>query len=91
MIPVEICYVTKEQELLIALQVPENSSIARAIILSGILEKFPEIDLHNIKTGIFSRKKSLHYILKPGDRIEIYRPLVNTPNNSRLMRQRTGL
>lgn len=46
---------------------------------SGILSQFPEIDLSTNKIGIFSRPIKLTDVLKEGDRIEIYRPLLADP------------
>jgi putative ubiquitin-RnfH superfamily antitoxin RatB of RatAB toxin-antitoxin module len=36
--------------------------------------------------GVFSRKKPLEYVLKEGDRIEIYRPLLADPKEIRRKR-----
>ena len=58
----------------------------QAIERSGILKRFPEIDLAKNKIGIFSRQVRLSHRLKPGDRVEIYRPLVMSPKQARRLR-----
>lgn len=47
-----------------------------AIKHSGILERFPEIDLASQKVGIFGKMVKLDSLIQPGDRIEIYRPII---------------
>jgi len=61
--------------------------------LSNIVESFPEIDIENVTMGIFSQilgSKGLpgadEYIMKPRDRVEIYRPLVADPKEVRKQR-----
>ena len=58
-------------------------TIQNAIVLSGVLEKYTEIDLRQNKVGIFSRLAKLTDMVENGDRIEIYRPLVADPKEIR--------
>ena len=58
-------------------------TIQNAIVQSGVLEKYTEIDLHQNKVGIFSRAAKLTDIVENGDRIEIYRPLIADPKEIR--------
>lgn len=44
------------------------------------------IDLENHTIGIYGKLMPLDYILKNGDRIEIYRPLINDPKTIRRKR-----
>ncbi|WGE14528.1 RnfH family protein [Pasteurella multocida] len=60
--------------------------IQTAILQSGILQQFTEIDLRENKVGIFSRPAKLTDQLKDGDRIEIYRPLLADPKEIRRKR-----
>ena len=52
----------------------------------GILEQFPEIDLEKNKFGIFSKASSADTELREKDRVEIYRPLIADPKESRRKR-----
>lgn len=88
MMQIEVCYADVNRQILLSLKVPNECTIAKAIILSGVLDQFPNIDFKSITTGIFGVKKSLQHILKNGDRIEIYRPLIHNPNASRILRQK---
>ena len=60
--------------------------IKTAILQSGILQQFTEIDLRENKVGIYSRPAKLTDQLKDGDRIEIYRPLLADPKEIRRKR-----
>ena len=83
---VEVAYATPERQLLIRLEVPAGCTAAEAIELSAIREKFPEMEVREGAVGIFSRKVSLAQELRDGDRVEIYRPLIADPKESRRRR-----
>lgn len=83
LITVEIAYAAKDEQTLIPLEVHEGTSAKLAIQLSGILEKFPEIDLTVNQVGIFGKFVPLTRLLKPVDRVEIYRPLIADAKKAR--------
>lgn len=86
MINVEVAYARPDCQRIIALHVPVGTTVQEAIISSGMLAFFPEIDLTVQKTGIFSAVVSSSTVLKNGDRIEIYRPLQMSPMEARRRR-----
>jgi putative ubiquitin-RnfH superfamily antitoxin RatB of RatAB toxin-antitoxin module len=53
--------------------------VSDAINHSGILKSFPTIDLETQKVGVFGRLVKLDAPLRPGDRVEIYRPITCDP------------
>ncbi|MHC8441480.1 MAG: RnfH family protein [Candidatus Eutrophobiaceae bacterium] len=57
-----------------------------AIEASGVLGECPDIDLAVNCVGIHGRLCDLDGILKPGDRVEIYRPLKADPKELRRRR-----
>lgn len=83
LINIEVIYASKEQQLLLTLQVPAGSTIMQAIELSGIRTHFPEINLDKQKVGVFSKKRELIDVVQAGERIEIYRPLTIDPKDAR--------
>lgn len=85
-INIEIAYASPERYYLKSFQVDEGITVQTAIMQSGILSQFPEIDLSTNKIGIFSRPIKLTDVLKEGDRIEIYRPLLADPKEIRRKR-----
>ena len=85
-ISVELVYIETDSQNVIELYVDNGSSIEQAIHLSGLLTRFPEIDLAINKVGIFNKVKDLDTTLADGDRIEIYRPLLADPKEARRQR-----
>jgi putative ubiquitin-RnfH superfamily antitoxin RatB of RatAB toxin-antitoxin module len=85
---VGVCYAEADRQLWMRLEVPDESSVEEAIRQSGILARFPEIDLSKQKVGIYGRLVKLDSRLKDGDRIEIYRPITADPKTVR--RRRVG-
>ena len=89
-ITVEIVYARAGEQTLEQLRVPAAATVRDVITTSGILERFPEIDLAVNKVGVFGKATSLTASLLDGDRIEIYRPLVADPKEARKKRAAEG-
>ena len=83
---VEVAYAKPDKQVIIPLQVKPGTQLVEAIKLSGILEQFPEIDLEKSKLGIFSKVSKPDTVLREKDRVEIYRPLIADPKESRRKR-----
>lgn len=79
------------------LVLPAGTSIKQALIQSGALQEFFEINLEDLMLGVWGKTCRLDQLLKDHDRIEIYRPLKVDPKvarRERFMRQgvkRAGL
>jgi len=89
-ISVEIIYIEPGSQNSLTLELPKGSNINQAINRSGLLKRFPEIDLAVNKVGIFSKIQELDTVLQSGDRIEIYRPLQVDPKEARRRRARSN-
>jgi hypothetical protein len=76
---VGIAYSEPVNQLWLRIEVPEDATVQMAIEQSGILDKFPAIDLETFKIGIFGKVAELDAALKPGDRVEIYRAITADP------------
>jgi putative ubiquitin-RnfH superfamily antitoxin RatB of RatAB toxin-antitoxin module len=83
---VTLCYATPTREYLREVKVAQGTTIGQAISASGLLAELPEIDLAVHPVGIYGKKKTLDTVLREHDRIEIYRPLVADPKDSRRRR-----
>lgn len=83
---VGVCYADSDRQLWLRMEVPDDSSVEEAIRRSGILKRFPEIDLANQKVGIFGKLVKLDAPVKEGDRIEIYRSIIADPRTVRRRR-----
>lgn len=79
MIAIGVAYATSKEQAWLDINVLQGASIQEAIELSGILKKFPEIDLKSQKVGIYGEIKELATIVEEGDRVEIYRPIKIDP------------
>jgi len=90
LIDVEVAYARPEEQVILALKVPEGASVEQAIKASGVLDRFPEIELPGIKTGIFGNVCSMDQVLRQADRVEIYRPLLRDPKDARRQRAAKG-
>jgi putative ubiquitin-RnfH superfamily antitoxin RatB of RatAB toxin-antitoxin module len=89
-IKIEVVYALPHEQTLLKLEVPQSSTIADAIMLSGLLEKYPEIDLAKGKFGLFGKLSKTDTVLREKDRIEIYRPLIADPKEVRRKRAEEG-
>lgn len=80
---IEVAYATPEKQKIISLEIEQATSPRDAIKLSRIKDEFPEIDLDNVKIGVFGKPIPDNYQLREKDRIEIYRPLLADPKEVR--------
>ncbi len=76
---IAVAYSDTIQQAWLRIEVPEDCNVEQAIIKSGILRQFPEIDLTEQMVGVFGKLVKLDAALAPGDRIEIYRPIIADP------------
>jgi putative ubiquitin-RnfH superfamily antitoxin RatB of RatAB toxin-antitoxin module len=76
---IAVAYSEPAQQVWLRIDVPEDATLEQAIIKSGILRQFPDIDLTERQVGIFGKLAKLDAALKPGDRVEIYRAITADP------------
>lgn len=83
---IEVVYARPERPCCISLNLPVGATVEQALNRSGLLSHCPEIDLTRNKVGIFGQITSLKQPLAPGDRVEVYRPLLCDPKDIRRRR-----
>jgi len=83
---VEVACATADLQQVISLKLSEGSSIGDAVTRSGILALFPTLDADKTKFGIYGKIEPIEKVLKQGDRVEVYRPLLITPMEARRLR-----
>lgn len=83
---VECIYLTNKESYFIALTVEEGAAIKDVIQASGVLEQYSELELEALNVGVFGEKKNLMDVVRQGDRVEIYRPLLINPMEARRSR-----
>ena len=76
---VGVVYSEPGQQVWLNLEVPDESTVVEAIVRSGFLKQFPHVALAERKLGIFGRVVKPDAVLKAGDRVEIYRPIIADP------------
>lgn len=74
-----VAYSEPAQQIWLTIDVPDGATVGDAIERSGILRMFPHIDLTTQKVGIFGKIVKSEAALRPGDRVEIYRPITCDP------------
>jgi uncharacterized protein len=87
---VEVAYALPNEQLIIPISMPPEANAETVIRASGILKKYPEIDLSVNQIGIFGKLIKLESPLRNLDRIEIYRPLIADPKEIRKQRAEEG-
>ncbi len=83
---VQVCYALPNQTRLVDIDLAEGSTLEQAIRASGVLVQYPEIDLASVSVGVFGKLRRMSDLARAGDRIEIYRPLIADPKESRRRR-----
>ncbi len=85
-IRVEVVYARPDQQALETIELEFGATLREAIERSGLLQRFPEIDLDANRVGRWNRAAELGDALRDGDRVEIYRPLLVDPKEMRRKR-----
>jgi putative ubiquitin-RnfH superfamily antitoxin RatB of RatAB toxin-antitoxin module len=89
-IRIEVAYAKPERQLILELEAEQGITAKEAVIRSGILDEFPEIDIETARLGIFGKATTPKTVLNPSDRVEIYRPLIADPKEARKKRAAEG-
>ncbi|PXZ05053.1 RnfH family protein [Gilliamella apicola] len=82
MINIQVVYALPNQPTIIDCVVDEQTNILQAITKSNILS-ICQIKLDEHLVGIYGKRCELNEPVKDGDRIEIYRALINDPKEIR--------
>ena len=83
---IDVVYALPTQQKVISLNVNPGTSAIEVVRLSNIVSFFPEIDLDTVKLGVFSNVVKHDQVILPGQRVEIYRPLIADPKDVRRRR-----
>jgi putative ubiquitin-RnfH superfamily antitoxin RatB of RatAB toxin-antitoxin module len=86
LLSIEVCYALPNEQVLIPVELLEGATVQQALDASGILKRYPQIDLEKQKVGVFGKLKPLDTVLADHDRVEIYRPLIVDPKAARQRR-----
>jgi putative ubiquitin-RnfH superfamily antitoxin RatB of RatAB toxin-antitoxin module len=74
-IDIEVAYAEPDIQVIVPLKIRAGVGAREAVRQSGLLERFPGIDLNDVTLGVFGVRVAPSAPLVQGDRVEIYRPL----------------
>ena len=89
-IAVEVAFAKPDVQVIVPLEVPPTTTAAEAIQRSELAARFPELEPLSYKYGIFGKVCKPDQVLRSGDRVEIYRPLIADPKQVRKDRAAKG-
>ncbi len=85
-ISIKVAFATPTHQKIVYLDVNEKTTARQAVGLSGLADSFPEYDFSNATIGVFGKTVPDDHILTEQDRVEIYRPLHQSPTDARRKR-----
>jgi hypothetical protein len=88
-VAIEVVFALQEQQEVMRLEVPSGTLIRDAVRLSCFESLFPNYDLSVLSVGVWNEVKPEAYVVQPGDRVEVYRSLVNNAKAARRRRAET--
>jgi len=86
---IEICFGDQDLQLVRECCVPAGTTARAAILASDLPDKFPKYDFSLLLCGVYGRQVPDDYKVRPGDRVEVYRPLEIDPKERRRLRAKT--
>ena len=79
---VEVVYASGRKADVVVVRLPAGATVRDALVASGF-------SVDGSAVGIFGRRVAVDAPVADGDRVEIYRPLVNDPKEARRRRARS--
>lgn len=79
---IEVVHARPERQRVVELPLAEGMTAMQALQASGLIEEFA-LDPAALALGVHGRRVDGSQLLRPGDRVEVYRPLVVDPREAR--------
>ena len=79
----EVVYALRDRQRVVHVRFSEGMTAIEAVETSGLLEVFPELAAGKLDLGVYGRVVQQTHVLRPGDRVEIYRRLTADPREAR--------
>ena len=87
-IEVEVACAQPSRQVLKRVSVAPGTTLREVVEISGLHVDFPELGIERLDVGVFGRRMDPETTVRPGDRVEVYRPLLQDPKESRRSRAR---
>lgn len=71
---VQVAYALPDSQTVLTLEMEEGATVREAIERSGIRAIHPDVDPGHLVVGVWGRVRTPDTVLRPDDRVEIYRP-----------------
>ena len=89
MLDIEVAYSPAPRQVdRVALTLPAGSTVAQALQASGLLARHGLLLDDTLSVGVWMKARPLETVLRPNDRVEIWRPLTVDPKEARRQRYR---
>lgn len=86
-ISVEVAYATPERQVIVPLDVLAGTTALDAAQQSGIDKQFPGLVIDDAsRLGVFGQLVAASHVVRSGERVEVYRPLMADPKEVRKAR-----
>lgn len=82
---IEVVYALPERQFSRDVELPAGATAADALRASGLIEAIAEISADS-PLGVYGERVDPDAVLRDGDRLEIYRPLLLDPMQARRLR-----
>jgi putative ubiquitin-RnfH superfamily antitoxin RatB of RatAB toxin-antitoxin module len=82
-ITVEVAYARPERQWLVRVNLPAAATVADAVHSARNMAAFPELGVAELVCAVWGELRPLDHPLRPGDRVEILRPLRLDPPTAR--------
>ena len=85
-IKITLAFATRERQKEIVVEVPTGTTLTQGLaLLSAQISTLLDTE-QAVSTGVWGKARPAHYVLREGDRIELYRPLKADPKQARRTR-----
>jgi hypothetical protein len=88
-IDVEVAWALPAEQCIVALTLPAGVTAHEAVEAAGMIARHG-LDGATLRLGVFGKAVQPGHVLRDGDRVEIYRPLLADPKEVRRRRARSG-
>ena len=89
-IKIEVAFATPDVQKVLSLEVSENTTARQVVVLSGLADLFPDYEFENASIGVFGKTVPDDHILSNRCRVEVYRPLIQSPTSARRQRAKAA-
>ena len=86
---IQVIFASQTRQQVLDLTVPTNTTARNAVLVTKLSDEFPEIDFATAPLGIYGKQVPDEHLLTEGDRVEIYRPLFQSPTEARRRRAKS--